>query len=235
MREIVLDTETTGRDVAEGHRIVEIGCLELMNHIPTGRTYHRYLDPECEVDEGAAQIHGLRRSFLRQFPPFRRIAAEFLTFIGSDPVIAHNAPFDIGFLNAELTAAGEATIPDSQVRDTLAMARRRFPGAPASLDALCKRFGVDNTGRTYHGALLDSELLADVYLQLLGGRQPDLTLAAGPASTADTAPAAAETGGGYRAPRPHAPTAAEAAAHAALVAKLKDPLWDTGSDAAGTV
>lgn len=227
MREIVLDTETTGLDVTAGHRLVEIGCLELMNHVPTGRTYHRYLNPQRDVPADAANVHGLTREVLRPYPPFAEVAREFLDFCGDDPLIIHNASFDVGFLNHELTALGLPTFPDSQVVDTLAMARRRFPGAPASLDALCKRFEIDNTQRELHGALLDSELLAEVYLQLLGGRQPDLSLGGRKAKPAATALGTAQVDSRptYREPRPHGPSDAETAAHGDLLGRLKDPIW----------
>lgn len=233
MREIVLDTETTGLDVTAGHRLVEIGCLELVNHVPTGRTYHRYLNPQRDVPAEAANVHGLTREILRAYPPFAEIAREFLDFVGDDPLIIHNASFDVGFLNHELAGLGLPTFPDSQVVDTLAMARRRFPGAPASLDALCKRFDIDNTQRELHGALLDSELLAEVYLQLLGGRQPNLSLAAQSGGRAAAGPARQDGRPAQREPRPHAPNSEEAAAHAGLLARLKKPIWhwDDGAPA----
>ncbi|HHN73025.1 MAG TPA: DNA polymerase III subunit epsilon [Thermopetrobacter sp.] len=181
MREISLDTETTGFKPHEGHRIVEIGALELRNHVPTGEVFHVYLDPEREMPESAAKVHGLTDDFLRGKPKFADIANDFLAFIGDAPLVIHNAEFDRGFINWELKLAGlEAhVIPPERCIDTLLIARRKFPGAKASLDALCKRFGIDNSSRTFHGALLDAELLADVYLELVGGRQIGLSLAAG--------------------------------------------------------
>lgn len=171
MREIVLDTETTGLDPKEGHRIIEIGCLELYNHVPTGKVFHHYINPERDISPDAFAISGLSWDFLKQHPLIIDILDDFLAFIGKDPLVIHNAKFDLKFLNAELGWAGKNPIADNPIIDTLDLARRKFPGAPASLDALCKRFHVDNSKRAYHGALLDSELLADVYLELIGGRQ----------------------------------------------------------------
>ena len=178
MREIVLDTETTGLDPATGDRIVEIGCLELVNRLPTGETYHVYINPERDMPPQAEQVHGLSEAFLRDKPLFADIMAGFLQFIGNDALVIHNADFDMKFLNAELALLGQNKLPNPVV-DTLAMARKRFPGSPASLDALCRRFGVDNSNRDLHGALIDSELLAGVYLELSGGRQPDLVFQEG--------------------------------------------------------
>jgi DNA polymerase-3 subunit epsilon len=220
IREIVLDTETTGLDPRDGHRLVEIGCLELVNHLPTGQTFHRYLNPERDVPEDARQVHGLSAEFLADFPVFAEVVPELLAFLAESPLVIHNARFDLGFLNAELRRAGLEPLPAGRAVDTLLLAQRRFPGAPASLDALCRRFGVDNANRTRHGALLDSELLAEVYLHLLGGRQADLALAAPSAAGAD-GPARARR----RPPRPHAPTAEELEAHAALIATFEDPVW----------
>ena len=179
MREIVMDTETTGLDPQSGDRIVEIGGVELVNHLPTGRTYHQYINPERSMPKEAFEIHGLGDEFLRDYPVFSRIANEFLDFIGDAKLVIHNASFDMMFLNAELGWLGKPPLPMDQAIDTLQIARRKFPGAQASLDALCKRFGVDNSAREKHGALLDSEILAEVYLELLGGRQQGLTLAVG--------------------------------------------------------
>jgi DNA polymerase-3 subunit epsilon len=176
MREIVLDTETTGFEPTEGDRIVEIGAVELINHMPTGRTYHQYINPQRAMPAAAFEVHGLGDEFLRSKPLFREIAQDFLDFVGQDKLVIHNASFDMKFLNHELAAVGLTKLPDSQALDTLLIARRKFPGSPASLDALCRRFGVDNSGREKHGALLDSEILAEVYLELIGGRQPDLVL-----------------------------------------------------------
>ncbi len=177
MREIVLDTETTGFEPDSGDRIVEIGAVELWNHVVTGKTYHQYINPERDMPQDAFEVHGLSNEFLAEKPKFAEIGDAFLEFIGDSKLIIHNAAFDMKFLNAELQWMGRARIPSDQALDTLAIARKKFPGSPASLDALCRRYGIDNTGRTLHGALLDSEILADVYLELIGGRQPGLTLA----------------------------------------------------------
>lgn len=179
MREIVMDTETTGLEPQSGDRIVEIGGVELVNQLPTGRTYHQYINPERSMPREAFEVHGLGDKFLRDYPVFSRIADEFLEFIGDAKLVIHNASFDMMFLNAELGWMGRPPLPKDRAIDTLAIARRKFPGAQASLDALCKRFGVDNSAREKHGALLDSEILAEVYLELLGGRQQGLTLAVG--------------------------------------------------------
>jgi DNA polymerase-3 subunit epsilon len=176
-REIVLDTETTGLSTVTGDRIVEIGCVELANHIPTGRTFHKYVNPERAMDDIAFEVHGISDAFLRDKPKFRDIASEFLGFIGNATIIAHNAPFDIGFLNFELEKAKLPPLTN-QVIDTVEVARDRHPGARVSLDALCKHYGIDNSRRTLHGALLDSEILAEVYLELIGGRQVAFALTA---------------------------------------------------------
>lgn len=224
MREIVLDTETTGLSPQDGHRLVEIGCLELFNHVATGNTYHTYIDPERDMPDGAFQVHGLSTEFLRGKPKFAEIADEFLEFIGDDPLVIHNASFDMGFINWELKAVGRPPLPMSRAIDTLDIARKKFPGAQNNLDALCRRFNVDNSGRTKHGALLDSELLAEVYLELMGGRQPGLVLQADFASAG---------GGGKRTAREPRPAAlpsrltdAEREAHDAFIASLGgEPLW----------
>ena len=176
MREIVLDTETTGLSPDNGDRIVEIGCVELINHVPTNNTYQVYLNPEKDMDPGAEKVHGLTNEFLLDKPKFIEIADSFLEFIGDSNLIAHNADFDINFLNSELVRAKKEKINNDRVVDTLKIARSKFPGARNSLDALCKRFFVDNSNRSLHGALLDSELLAEVYLELVGGKEPDLEL-----------------------------------------------------------
>jgi len=191
MREIVLDTETTGLDPEEGHRIVEIGAVELLNHVPTGRSFHEYLNPRRDMPAEAFALHGLSAEFLADKPPFEAVADALLDFLGTARLVIHNAAFDMGFLNAELRRAARPGLPDSQALDTLAMARRRFPGAPGGLDALCRRFGIDNSRRTKHGALLDAEILAEVYLELIGGRQPGLGL-----GTGATVPAGARRGDG---------------------------------------
>jgi DNA polymerase-3 subunit epsilon len=221
-REVVLDTETTGLDPRQGHRIIEIGCLELVNHVPTGRHFHKYLNPEREIEAGAVAIHGLTAERLASEPRFAEIAAEFLDFIEGAQLVIHNADFDVGFINAELGALGLPPVPAERATCTVKMARRRFPGAPANLDALCRRFNVDNSGRSFHGALLDAQLLAECYVELLGGRQPGLALAV----EAATRGGAATSGGAIqRAPRPHEPSEAELAQHAAMLAELKSPLW----------
>lgn len=227
MREIVLDTETTGLEPAEGHRIVEIGCLELVNHVATGRDWQVYLNPEREMPAQAFAVHGLSTEFLVDQPVFAEIVGDFLDFVGDDPLVIHNAAFDLGFLNAELAKLGFAPLDAGRTVDTVQLARQRFPGAQASLDALCRRFGIDNSHRTRHGALLDAELLAEVYLELVGGRQPGLALGAQGVTEEAGAdePAAAEMRT-RREPRPHAPSADEAAAHAAFVATLSDPIWE---------
>jgi len=176
MREIVLDTETTGFDPESGDRIVEIGAVELVNHMATGKTYHQYINPERGMPDEAFQVHGLGDDFLRDKPKFAQIGRAFLDFIGDSKLIIHNAAFDIKFLNAELKWMNLPQIAWERAIDTLAIARKRFPGSPASLDALCRRFNIDNASRTLHGALLDSEILAEVYLELIGGRQPDFGL-----------------------------------------------------------
>ena len=176
MREIVLDTETTGFEPNEGDRIVEIGAVELFNHLPTGRTYHQYINPKRNMPEAAFNVHGLSEEFLSDKPVFKDIVQKFIDFIKNSKLVIHNASFDMKFLNAELGWVNRPALPMHQAIDTLAIARRKFPGSPASLDALCRRFGIDNSSRTLHGALLDSEILAEVYLELVGGRQPDLVL-----------------------------------------------------------
>jgi DNA polymerase III subunit epsilon len=224
MREIVLDTETTGFEPTEGHRIVEIGAVELFNHMPTGRTFHRYINPKRVMPKEAFEVHGLGDDFLRDKPVFATIAQAFLDFIGDAPLVIHNASFDMKFLNAELTAASMPPLPNDRAVDTLLIARQKFPGSPASLDALCRRFNIDNSMRDKHGALLDSEILAEVYLELVGGRQPDFGLAT---EAQNSAADRTEAGLDWR-PRPRstplAPrlTEAEAAAHAAFVAGMGD-------------
>lgn len=221
MREIVLDTETTGFDAEKDDRIVEIGALELMNHLPTGRTFHVYINPERPMPQGAFEVHGLGDDFLRDKPKFAQIARDFVDFIADDSrLVIHNASFDMKFLNAELKRAGYPVLPFSRALDTLALAREKFPGAPATLDALCRRFGVDNSGRELHGALLDSELLAEVYLELIGGRQPDLVLDR-PGQPSQGSTAGAGTPRRARpAPLPPRLSEAEAQAHAEFVLKL---------------
>lgn len=225
MREIVLDTETTGLDPLVGHRVIEIGCVELVNHIATGRTYQTYLDPERDVPDEAAAVSGLTTEFVRGKPKFADIVDDFLGFVGDAPLVAHNAAFDLGFINAELRLAGREPLPAERTIDTVTLARRKFPGAPASLDALCRRFNIDLSGRIKHGALLDAQLLAQVYLELVGGREPGLLLNAVSTPGAAVAPKELRA---PRPPRPHAATAEELQAHAAFLAKLKNPIWAAG-------
>jgi DNA polymerase-3 subunit epsilon len=221
MREIVLDTETTGLDPTAGHRIVEVACLELINHIPTGRSYQSHVNPERDVPTDAFAVHGLSIEFLSDKPRFAEIADKLLEFIGDAPLVIHNAEFDVRFLNAEFQRLARPLLSSERVVDTLQMARQKFPGAPASLDALCRRFAIDNSTRTKHGALLDIELLADVYLELIGGRQAGLELM----TTAHATAAQAAGGRTPRVARPHTASDAELAAHIALVATLRDPIW----------
>jgi DNA polymerase-3 subunit epsilon len=221
MREIVLDTETTGLDPLVGHRVIEIGCVELLNHIATGRTFQTYLDPERDVPDEAAAVSGLTTEFVKGKPKFAEKVDEFLAFVGDSPLIAHNAGFDLGFINAELTRVDREKLSADKTIDTVVLARRKFPGAPASLDALCRRFNIDLSGRVKHGALLDAQLLAKVYLELVGGREPGLLLAASGARSGVRTRAKKPP----RAARPHAETDAERAAHAAFMAKLKNPIW----------
>ena len=222
MREIVLDTETTGLDPASGHRVVEIACLELVNHLPSGRHFQRYLNPDRDMPEDAYEVHGLSAVFLADKPRFHEIVDELLSFIGGAPLVIHNAEFDIRFLNAELTRAGMPALETALAVDTLQMARRKYPGAPASLDALCRRFSIDNSARSLHGALLDAELLAEVYLELIGGRQAGFDLVQAEVIAAAAIAAAA---GPARPPRPHMATPEELIAHTALLDSLKQPLW----------
>ena len=222
MREIVLDTETTGFEPSEGHRIVEIGAVELFNHMPTGKTYHQYINPERSMPREAFEVHGLGDDFLRDKPVFKEIGRAFLEFIGDAKLVIHNAAFDVKFLNFELKLIGLPSIEWSRAIDTLAISRQKFPGSPASLDALCRRFGVDNSAREKHGALLDSEILAEVYLELIGGRQPDFGLASQPAKSAAQTVAQTDDWRPRPRPEPLPPrlTEEEAAAHATFVEKL---------------
>src|SRR4051794_23900521 len=223
MREIVIDTETTGLDPSDGHRIVEVACIELLHHVPTGRKFHRYVNPERDMPAEAYAVHGLSAEFLAEHPRFAEIVDELLEFIGEDRVVIHNAEFDLAFLNAELARLGRPRLACASV-DTLGMARQRFPGAPASLDALCRRFAIDLSVREKHGADIDCGLLASVYLELPGGRQPALAL------LADTADAALDQEQAAlrrkpRPPRPHLPTEEELRAHRAMLEGIKSPLW----------
>ncbi|BBK45285.1 DNA polymerase III subunit epsilon [Allostella vacuolata] len=222
MREIVLDTETTGLDPRDGHRLIEVACLELQNGVRTGVEYVSRVNPERLVDPEAYAVHGISDADLVGAPLFAEICADFLEFIGEDPLVIHNAEFDLRFVNAELARLGHGPIPLARAIDTLPMARRRFPGAPASLDALCRRFGIDTSARVKHGARLDAELLADVYLELTGGRQKGLGLTTQTTTIVERRVALVRV---PRAPRPHAPSAAEAAAHAAFVGRIKGAIW----------
>jgi len=245
MREIILDTETTGFDPLTGDRLVEIGCIELFNRVKTGEIFQRYINPEREVPEAAFKIHGLSTTFLREKPLFAEVVEDFITFIGDAPLIIHNAEFDMKFVNFELERIGRTPLPMERAIDTVRIARQKFPGATASLDALCRRFNIDNSSRTLHGALLDADLLAEVYLELTGGRQTGLVLEGltrqvpGPgaivpgasreatldfsnSAMAEQLPAA---GRPVRPARPHAPDPEEEAAHQAFIAKLKGALW----------
>lgn len=227
MREIVLDTETTGFDPFSGDRIVEIGAIELVRHMPTSNVFHEYIDPERAMPQEAFEVHGLGDDFLRGKPKFAEIGQKFLDFVGDAKLVIHNAAFDMKFLNAELKWMGLPQLPFDQAVDTLDIARRRFPGSPASLDALCRRFGIDNSSRTLHGALLDSEILAEVYLELIGGRQPDFGLSS---NATPGASSPGQTANWTLPPRP-SPLAsrlsdAEKQAHATFVEALGETtLW----------
>lgn len=228
VREIILDTETTGLDPATGDRIVEIGAVELLNHLPTGRTFHVYINPERDMPKEAEAVHGLSSAFLKDKPVFAAIAQDFIDFIGDAVLIIHNASFDMAFINAELGFLRMPSIPPERVVDTLHIARQKHPGAANSLDALCRRYGIDNSRRTKHGALLDSELLAEVYLELIGGRQTALILEASVTKKAATVVAAQITLQ-RPAPLPSRLTEEERAAHAAFVAGLGEhALWKQG-------
>lgn len=225
MREIVFDTETTGLDPSTGDRMVEIGCIELVNRVPTGRTFHAYFNPDRAMPIEAERVHGLGDAFLADKKRFHEHVVELLEFLDDSPLVAHNAQFDFGFLNSELIACGHAEIALERMIDTLGLARRRHPGAKHSLDALCVRYGIDRSHRVRHGALLDAELLAQVYVELTGGRQIGLALAAETsAATIDVAtfrPRQRE----FRSPRPHSATAEELARHKAFLESFDSPLW----------
>lgn len=221
IRAVLFDTETTGLDPLNGDRILEIAALELVNDLPTGRHFHRVIDPERDIPEEASRVHGFTSADVAGKPRFGEIVDELLDFLGDGPLVAHNAPFDFGFLDAELGRVGRPRLDTARMVDTLALAKQRFPGMPNSLDALCRRFSIDLSARTTHNALLDCRLLAEVYVELTGGRQRGLSLAAEEA----VAQVAVYTLEGTRTPRPIVPTEAELAAHAAFVARLKDPVW----------
>jgi DNA polymerase-3 subunit epsilon len=227
MREIVFDTETTGLNPLTGDRMVEIGCVELFNRVETGRTFHAYFNPGRSMPSGAEAVHGLSDSFLANKPGFHELCEDLLEFFGDSPLIAHNASFDFGFLNHELSLCGRPLVCLTRMVDTLVIARQRHPGAKHSLDALCTRFGVDRSLRIKHGALIDAQLLAQCYIELTGGRQIGLSLAAESAapSEAEQRSASAPIIVTVRPPRPHAPSEEELVRHAAFVASLVDPIW----------
>ncbi|WP_085810009.1 DNA polymerase III subunit epsilon [Sphingomonas sp. TZW2008] len=228
MREIVFDTETTGFTFGED-RMVEIGCVELVNRVETGRTFHAYFHPERTMPPGAQAIHGLSDAFLSDKPLFHALAEELVAFIGDAPLVAHNASFDFGFLNGELGRCGRDPICMTRMIDTLAIAKQRHPGAKLTLDALCSRFGVDRSHRVLHGALLDAQLLAQVYVELMGGRQIGLSLVSD--LVADAQPATVAAPRIARPARHFAPSDAELAAHAAFLTRVKNPIW--GAAASG--
>jgi DNA polymerase-3 subunit epsilon len=219
-RSVLFDTETTGLDPMSGDRVIEVACIELVRDLPTGQRYHALIDPERDVPEDAARVHGITAAQLRGKPRFAEIAPGLLAFLGDGPLVAHNAPFDFGFLSAEFGRLGLPPLDPARMVDTLAIARARFPGLPNSLDALCRRFGIDLSERTTHNALLDCRLLGQVYVELTGGRQRGLELAA-----AEAASAANYALSGPRRVRLVEPTATQLAAHEAFLSKLKDPVW----------
>jgi DNA polymerase-3 subunit epsilon len=229
MREIIFDTETTGLDPKTGDRMVEIGCIELVNRVPTGAVFHGYFNPDRDMPAEAEAVHGLSASFLSDKPRFAERAHELLEFLAEAPLVAHNAGFDFGFLNAELAQIGLAPVCHSRMIDTVKLARVRHPGAKLSLDALCTRYGIDRSHRTRHGALLDAELLAQVYVELTGGRQIGLELAGGPVDVIDAALAPAPRERVFRPARPHSASEAELAAHTVFLETVKAPLWLGGT------
>ena len=226
MREIVFDTETTGLDPRSGDRMVEIGCIEMVNRVPTGRTFHAYFNPDRPMPIEAEQVHGLGDAFLADKPRFHEAVHDLIEFIADSPLVAHNAQFDFGFLNWELAACGHPEVSLERMIDTLAIARRRHPGAKHSLDALCTRYGIDRSHRVRHGALLDAELLAQVYVELTGGRQIGLGLVADTGTVAIQHSSHPVTIREPRPARPHAPLAEELERHRAFIAKLINPLWE---------
>ncbi len=225
MRQVVLDTETTGLDPASGDRVIEVAAIEIYNLMPTGRTFHKLIDPQRDIPEEATRVHGFTAEALRGKPLFADIAPEMLEFLGEAEIIAHNAPFDFGFLDAELVRAGHPKLDRARMVDSLDIAKRRYPGLPNSLDALCRRLGVDNSMRTSHNALLDVKLLAEVYLQLMGGKQPGFDLAAAPARRGADAVVAESAAPIARTPRLVQPSDEEIAAHTTFLGKLKEPIW----------
>ncbi len=233
MREIVFDTETTGLDPSQGDRVVEIGCVELVNRCETGRTFHAYFNPRMSMPSVAEQIHGLSDAFLSDKPCFEERVEDLLDFLEDSPLIAHNAMFDYGFLNAELSACGRLHLPRARIIDTLALSKARHPGAKHSLDALCSRYGIDRSHRVLHGALLDAQLLAQVYVELTGGRQIGLDIAV-PGRAALAVPASTSSPvSPTRRPLPHRPSDEEIERHRAFLTLLVDPLWST-ADGVGT-
>lgn len=231
MREIIFDTETTGLDPQSGDRLVEIGCVEMVNRVATGRTYHAYFNPERDMPAQAEAVHGLSAAFLSDKPLFVEKVEEILEFMGDSPLVAHNAGFDMGFLNMELARCGIDILPRERMVDTVAIARVRHPGAKNSLDALCTRYGIDRSHRTKHGALLDAELLAQVYVELTGGRQIGLELAAQQQDSLVAAVVTVQRERIFRPARPHAASAEELAAHAEFMAKIPSALWgSSGAD-----
>jgi len=225
MREIIFDTETTGLDPKTGDRMVEIGCIEMINRVATGRTFHAYFNPDRAMPAEAEAVHGLSDTFLADKPRFAECVQDLLAFIGDSPLVAHNAGFDFGFLDAELTLCGLEKVCRTRMVDTVALARVRHPGAKLSLDALCTRYGIDRSHRTKHGALLDAELLAQVYVELNGGRQIGLELVAEVTEIAAEAQVVVRKDRPFRQPRPHAATEAELAAHAEFLKSVDAPLW----------
>ncbi len=223
MREIAIDTETTGLNPFEGDKIVEIGCVEMINHIPTDKVFHKYINPQRDVPEEVVKIHGLTEEFLKDKPIFADIVDEFLEFIGSDALVIHNAAFDMGFINSELAAVKKPVIDMGKVTDTLAIARHKFPGDKANLDSLCKRFGIDNSHRTKHGALLDAELLSEVYLELMGGREPGLVISSLEKKKLKVEVTAKEE---IRAERFFPVSEEEEEKHREFLNKLKNPVWN---------
>ncbi len=233
IHEIVLDTETTGLDPEDGHRIVEIGCVELMNHLPTGRHLQIYINPERDVPPEAVAVHGLTDAFLADKPVFAQVYDRFLEFIGHGKLVIHNAEFDMRFVNHELKKVGHPALPWTRVIDTVTIARRKFPGSPANLDALCRRFGIDNTARTFHGALLDAQLLSEVYLELLGGRQHGLGLIGAQEEKETQSAGSIRLNRPFREPRAFPLPQEEAAAHEAMLEKLgAKALWKNSDKAA---
>jgi DNA polymerase III subunit epsilon len=227
MREIIFDTETTGLDPKTGDRLVEIGCIEMVNRVPTGETFHCYFNPDRDMPAQAEAVHGLSISFLSDKPRFHERAAELLEFLGEETkLVAHNAGFDFGFVNSELEMCGLPPLSRDRMIDTVALARARHPGAKNSLDALCTRYGIDRSHRTRHGALLDAELLAQVYVELTGGRQIGLSLAAETSEIEISVQSLPVRDRPFRAPRPHSASEAELAAHTQFLETVKSPLWN---------